>query len=371
MKKQGLSGHFGFNPWGIQTKIFDVQYKQNDIENIIGIDCGGTKTLITHIDASVTGRPGRTCIGLGEIKKQQYFENDKYDSIRSIIQTYLDRNRVDPTCTCASIAAAGPLIGQTINMSNRLWAVNSDEIQNQFQFKQVYLLNDLQAMIYAVDNIEPKHIITLNEGKKNKHGNVAVIAAGTGLGESIGLYLPQQEYYHAVATEGGGADFAPGNKVERSLLKHLQSKKEHVSWEDIVSGKGILNIYEFLIENSTADSRLKIKDGKKISAEIILTQALSGKDMLCKKTLEIFLSAYAAEAGNLALKCLPYGGLYITGGIAASLVTTLQDENILQRFFNKGVLKSVMEDIPVYLVTHPEYVTIGAINYALLELHNL
>jgi glucokinase len=368
MKHKNLSNVFGANPWGVKSKILTLDY---DFKNIIGIDAGGTKTLVLHIDQTILNRMVGRVTGLVNAGCRVY-EGNSYKSLDEIIQSYVNEFQLDPKETLLSIAGAGPVHNNSIQMTNRAWSIHADKIENRFHFKKVYLVNDLEAMIYAVDGIEPDHLVTLNRAKKAPHGNIAVISAGTGLGESIGIHLPQKHTKHAVATEGGNGDFAPGDDIEMDLLKYLRRKKDHISWEDVLSGNGLVNIYEFLINAGQAgaeqNSQTRDEMATQNPAEVITARGLANDDAVCRQTLEMFVSMYAAEAGNLALKCLPYGGLYIAGGIAPRLAAIFQKNIFMKRFLNKGRLKPLLETIPVYLVTNPDYAAIGAINHALMNL---
>ncbi|MDH4261906.1 MAG: glucokinase [Spirochaetia bacterium] len=364
MKHKNLSDVFGANPWGIKSKILEINH---DFTNIIGIDAGGTKTLIAHVDHSIVNRSVKrlnsiTCSG------KIFYEGDKYSSLNEIIASYLNEYNIDSKETLVCIAGAGPVQNNSIKMSNRSWSIHSDEIENTFQFKKVYLINDLEAMIYSIDSVQPDHLTTLNHGKKIQHGNIAVIAAGTGLGESIGVYVTQKNSIHAVSTEGGGCDFAPSNDFEIGLMKYLMQLKNHVSWEDVLSGNGLINIFKYLVASGSEITPDTQKDMEILNpAEVIAAKGLSNQDAVCRKALETFVLIYAREAANLALKCLPCGGLYIAGGIAPKLSSLIQDKSFINQFFEKGKLKPVLESIPVYLITNPDYGVIGAINYALLN----
>ncbi|MDH4200114.1 MAG: glucokinase, partial [Spirochaetia bacterium] len=265
------------------------------------------------------------------------------------------------------IAGAGPVQNNAILMSNRKWTIDADRTRKHFNFKRIYLLNDLAAMIYAIDFIDPRDITTLNQGQKIHHANAAVIAAGTGLGESMGIYIPGKNYRVAIAGEGGNADFSPGNATEIELYQYLQSQKEYVSWEDLLSGKGLKNIYEFLLQKNISVNSAAIPSVGNKSSEEISRDGVSGHDPTCRKTLEIFSEIYGAETGNMALRCLPWSGIYLMGGIAPAIAPILQSPGFLKRFVEKGRTKELLKSIPVYLVSNPEYGIIGAINYAIIQ----
>lgn len=366
MKKKNMADLFGSNPWGIKSQIFDVQYNS---KVVIGIDVGGTKTLIAHTTTPDSGVLAKKLYGFGNVSTRHYYANASYSSLTEIIRDHLDKYNLNARETAVCIAGAGPVKNNAIEMTNRSWSIHADDIFNSFQFRQVFLINDLEAMVYAIDGIEPVHMITLNRGKKIEHGNVAVIAAGTGLGESIGVTPPHSDSRFAIATEGGNTAFSPADDFEIELLKYLRAENAHISWEDILSGKGLSRLYEFLLHaggerNSDTQKDMETKN----PAEVISARGLSGEDPVCSRALQIFVSVYASEAGNLALRSLSYGGLYIAGGIAPGLAPLMQDGLFMNRFLNQGKLRSLLETIPVYLVTNPEYGVLGAINFALMNL---
>jgi len=364
MKRKNLADVFGSNPWGVKSQIFgdDKPY-----DHFVGIDAGGTKTLAAHLDAA--GRkPGSSGVALGDLAGLELYDGDKYNSIMEIIGDYLAKNAINPEKTCLCIAGAGPVKNNSIEMTNRAWSIHAGEIERKFRFKRIYLLNDLEVMIYAVDSIDADHLETIQHGKKMREGNVAVIAAGTGLGESLGIYLPSKNARVAVATEGGNTDFAPGNDLEIELLKNLLTRKNHASWEDILSGNGFTLLYDFLIQTGLPQNEETAAEMRwKNTPEVVTSRGLSGADPVCRRVLEIFASIYAAEAANLALKSLAYGGLYIAGGIAPRILPMLQEKAFIDRFVAKGKMSPLLESIPVYVVKNPNYGVIGAINFALLH----
>ena len=206
-------------------------------------------------------------------------------------------------------------------MPNLGWHIDSNALAISLGFSEVYLINDLEATAYGIATLAPNQLATINEGIPIKNGNMALIAAGTGLGEAILLHT--NNGYHVSASEGGHADFAPHNEDEIALLHHLTAHYGRVSWERVVSGPGLKNIYDFLITSQRAAepvwlSELLAQEGD--ASAIIANGALDGKADICTQALDIFMSAYGAEVGNLALKSLSTGGLYIGGGIVPKIL---------------------------------------------------
>jgi glucokinase len=229
---------------------------------------------------------------------------------------------------------------------------------------RVSLVNDLKATAYSLTVVKADDIIELNSRAVTEQGNRAVIAAGTGLGEA-GLYWNGQSH-EPFATEGGHADFSPRNELEIELLRFLLRQYAHVSWERVVSGPGLINIYRFLCERepfhcSKAVARELMHSP---SANVISRAAMEQQCPVCEKALELFISLYGAEAGNLALKIMATGGLYIAGGIAPNIINRLRDGRFVDSIASKGRFQPLLEKIPVRVVMTERAALLGAAYYA-------
>jgi glucokinase len=230
----------------------------------------------------------------------------------------------------------------------------------------VKLLNDLEAMGYGMLYLRPEELLPLNpHARPRRDGNIAVIAAGTGLGEGM-LYWDGQRY-HPLASEGGHADFAPRTDQEIELLRWLRARHGHVSYERVLSGPGLYNVFSFLRERGAAREtpalagRLKEVEDPNIA---ITELGVAGADPLCVATLDLFGTLYGAEAGNLALKCLALGGVFVGGGIATHLVSVLQNGCFLRGFLDKGRFDSLLQDLAVHAALNPNAGLLGAAHYA-------
>ncbi len=273
---------------------------------ILAGDIGGTKTHLALF--SLQGEKLQA-----EIKKT--FPSKQYPGLEPVIEEFIADQQVSISRACFGIA--GPVVGGQVKTPNLPWVVDSTDIAQRFKLDSVALLNDLEAAAYGIFTLESQELFTLNEGMSGQRGNKVLIAAGTGLGEAT-LYDDGRDY-HPSASEGGHADFAPRNETEIDLLRYLIKKFGRVSYERVVSGPGLANIYEFLRDGGRMEEpawlKEKIAAAEDISAAIA-QEALAGSSAVCVKALDLFVSVYGAEAGNLALRGKATGGVYIGGGIA-------------------------------------------------------
>jgi glucokinase len=243
--------------------------------------------------------------------------------------------------------------------------VDAAEISSQIGIRNVWLINDLHAHASGIDDLLPTDFVALNPIEISG-GNAALIAAGTGLGEA-GLYWDGTRR-HAFPCEGGHCDFAPRDEIEIHLLRYLLKKFGRVSYERVLSGPGFRNIYEFLRDTGTEEEPPWLQQELSQLADpvpAISHYGLQGKTEICRRTLEIFVSIYGAEAGNLALKMMATGGLFLSGGIAFKILPKLKGPAFLQAFVTKGRLQTVLETIPVRVVANDTVGLIGAARYAL------
>jgi len=269
------------------------------------------------------------------------------------------------TIKAACFGIAGPVIEGACRTTNLPWEViTTQELEETLQTK-VVLLNDLSATAYGMLYLDSTMLLELNPHAKTSYNSCAVIAAGTGLGEGI-LYFDGQKY-HPMATEGGHSDFAPQNELEDQLLKWLRQRyPKHVSYERVLCGEGIATLYTFLHEYTQLAQPQKIveMDTKSDRSAMISHCALEDKDPLCLQSLELFCRLYGAESGNLALKSLAMGGVFIGGGIAPKILPILQNGSFMQAFSAKGRFQSLLETLPVKVSLNPETALLGAAHYA-------
>jgi glucokinase len=244
--------------------------------------------------------------------------------------------------------------------------MDETELREALGLEHVFLLNDLESVANAVPQLQADDLVVLNEGRPERGGAIGVIAPGTGLGE--GFLTWNGSRYQAYPSEGGHTDFGPTNEVERALLDYWQARKAHVSYEWLCSGIGIANIYEFLRETGRA-AEPEWLAAKIASAEdpnpIIINTALSEDLPICDLTLAIFVSILGAEAGNLALKLLATGGIYLGGGIPPRILPALQDGRFYESFLHKGRFADLLRRVPVKVILNPKAALLGAAAYGL------
>jgi len=315
---------------------------------ILSGDIGGTKTRLAII--SVEGTQ------LLNVREKNYVSRD-YTDFDELLVDFLHGEDIPVR---AAFGIAGPVHGRIVQTTNLPWRIDAVALQNKFGFKQCLLLNDLEATASGLPALGANDLFTLNEGISQPDTNAAVIAAGTGLGEA-GLFWDGQQY-RPFATEGGHTSFSPSNDIEIALLKHLQQRHPHVSWERIVSGPGLVALHEFLcISRKTSIPdwlHHEIRQGD--AAAAIANAAMTGIDELCVEALDWFVCLYGAEAGNLALKVLSRGGLYLGGGIAPKILPRLQTGAFIDAFLNKGRMRHLLEAMPVKVILNDRAALYGS-----------
>ena len=266
--------------------------------------------------------------------------------------------------TAACFGIAGPVIDNRCETTNLPWIIDGPHIAQQFAIPRVQLLNDLEATAYGILWLRSDELEVLNVGNPpKKRQALALIAAGTGLGE--GILFWDGKSYRPMPSEGGHTDFAPNNDQEIELLRYLRGQYLHVSYERLLSGPGLHAIYEFLRDTKKNEPTWlaeKIRVGNP-PAEIAQA-GLQGQAEIAKQALELFASIYGAEAGNLALKGLSLDGVYVGGGIAPKLITKLQDGTFMKAFTNKGRYKRLMSQMPVKVIMNQHTALLGAASVA-------
>jgi glucokinase len=305
---------------------------------VLSGDIGGTKTRLAVV--IVDGTRLRT-------EREQSYASRDYAGFDELLDDFL-RNSDIPDRVAFGIA--GPVQGRVALTTNLPWRIDADELQSRYGFRVCELLNDLEGTASGLPALSAEDILNLHEGIPHASGNMAMIAAGTGLGEA-GLYWDGQ-LYHPFATEGGHASFSPGDDMEVALLRHLKQRHAHVSWERIVSGPGLVSLHEFLCLHRNVPTpdwlRHELRQGD--AAAAIANAALSGRDELCVEALDWFVRLYGAEAGNLALKVMSRGGIYLGGGIAPKILPYLKNGTFLNAFFDKGRMRPLLESMPVRVI---------------------
>ena len=265
----------------------------------------------------------------------------------------------------ACFGIAGPIINERCRTTNLPWDIKASDLKEQLNTNHVKLLNDLESTAYGMLYLKDEEFVSLNPTGRKTKGNIAVIAAGTGLGE--GVLFWDGSAYHPIGTEGGHTDFAPISSQQDELLTWLRRRYPgHVSYERIVSGAGLYTLYEFLFETGFASepqAMLNINEDEDKSA-MVSHCALIQKDPLCMEALRLFAEIYAAEAGNLALKSMSLGGVYIGGGIAPKIMPVIKSEYFLNAFASKGRFEEMLRGIEVKVSLNQETALLGAARFA-------
>lgn len=305
---------------------------------ILAVDVGGTKTLLMLAEI-VEGVPRAV--------HEARYENSQFDSLESILSDFLG-TRYQPGAAC--IAVAGPIQGRHAGLTNLPWQIDADELERHFGFGQVRLINDFVAVGYGIEALGPDDMVMLQAGNPLAHAPRVVLGAGTGLGECLLVW--GNGHYEVVASEGGHVDFAPTDERQIDLLRQLQPKFGHVSYERVLSGPGLVAIHACL---RAGDEALQMLNGP---ADV--TDAALAGDPSAMRALEMFISIYGAQAGNLALTCLARGGIFIAGGIAPRIIDHIRAGGFLRAFLDKGRHACLMAEMPLQVVMNPNVGLLGA-----------
>ncbi len=316
---------------------------------ILAGDVGGTNTRLAVFD----DRGGRLTP-----KAEATFPSREHTSFESVLRKFIVAHPFPIASACIGIA--GPVQHGRSDATNLPWVVDAGQVARELDLKTVGLINDLEANAYGIAALEPKDCITLNAGAPDAEGNQAIISAGTGLGEA-GLYWDGNKH-RPFATEGGHATFAPRNELEVALLRYFLARYEHVSVERVLSGPGLVNIYTFLRDTGRGEEPawLAAQMREQDPGAVISQAAISGKSKLCVQALDLCVSLYGAEAGNLALKVMATGGVFIGGGIAPKIISKLKDPMFLNAFTAKGRMKPLLEAMPVQVILNDKTALLGA-----------
>lgn len=329
----------------------------NNDRMIMAGDIGGTKTVIALYTHTAQGQ-------LNQVRLETY-PSKNYLSLDTILHEFLGETP-QSELLAACFGVAGPVIDGQCHTTNLPWSLSEPSLAKVIGVSRVKLLNDLEAAAYGMLFLGANERVTLNPGKADALGNIAVVAAGTGLGEAQ-LYWDGQRH-HPIASEGGHCDFAPRTDREIELLNYLRQRLDgHVSYERILSGPGLFTVYQFLRDSGYGSEPDWLTDELRAGdpSAAISRHGLAGDDALCAAALEMFVSIYGAEAGNLALKCLSAGGVYIGGGIAPKILPALTDGRFMQAFLDKGRFAPLLKDMPVSVATNPQAPLLGAAHFAL------
>ena len=321
---------------------------------VLAGDIGGTKTNVALF--SVQGEKLRS-------ETFQSFASKRYAGLAPVLQEFLagSAHTIDAAC----FGIAGPVVDGKVRTPNLPWLIDRTDLMGSLTLSSVTLLNDLEAAAYGIFTLEEDEFCTLNQGTRHSAGSKALIAAGTGLGEAT--LHDDGRHFHPLASEGGHADFAPRDDLEIELLRHLIGRFGHVSYERVLSGPGFFNIYRFLKESGRFEEPSWLAD--RLAAEndpsaVVSKAALANEAEICVKALDLFVSIYGAEAGNLALRAKSLRGLYVGGGIAPKILDKLKDGAFMRAFTDKGRYADLLAAVPVQVVLNDQAALRGAAYYA-------
>lgn len=288
------------------------------------------------------------------------FNSKEYSSLDEIISQFC--NKYNTKISKACIGIHGPVIDGKSTSTNLPWLLDENILSIKLNIPKFKLINDLVATAAAMPHLSNEELITLHKGnnRENRTDTYVILAPGTGLGQAVLYYT--NGHYHIIASEGGHCDFAPSNETEIELLKYLQKKFKHVSYERVLSGQGLINIFNFLKDTGyeKIDNAFLLRLQKNDPAAEISKAGLAAENKLCVKALDIFTSVLGAQAGNLVLTLISTGGVYIGGGIPPKLINKLIDGTILNSYLNKGRLSYLTESTPMYLIKITSAPLIGA-----------
>jgi glucokinase len=317
-------------------------------------DIGGTSTRLGLFE--VAGGKVRVLV-------RERYGTREHPGLDAIVREF--RRRHGQAIVGACFGVAGPVVGGHVMPLNLAWAVDAGVLARVLDQPRVLLINDLVANAHGIFTLDDKDLAVLNAGAAGATGNIAVISAGTGLGEA-GMYWDGAQH-HPFAGEGGHCDYAPHADLELELLRYLQGRfGAHVSWERVLSGPGLANIYAFLRDTGrgTEPDWLAAAISSGDGPAVISRAALEGKSDLCAQALDIFVAAYGDEASNLALKLMATGGVYLGGGIAPRILDRLKGPAFMEAFTAKGRLGPLLATIPVRVIMNDETALFGAARYA-------
>lgn len=307
--------------------------KGNQVQLIAG-DVGGTKTLLRCVRAD-----GATVL-------EARYDSTAFATFYDLLTEFTTGLAVPVDAAC--FAVAGPVLAGRAELTNLGWVMEASKLEAALGIKRVALINDFYAIALGVPLLGDGDLVSVHAGRRDRHAPIGILGAGTGLGEAIVTWT--NGVHHVLPTEGGHADFAPQNEEQARLFLHLHARYGHVSWERLVSGMGLVNIFTFL-------------GGEEIDPAEIAECALRGDDR-ARRAFAIFVDLYGAEAGNLALRVLARGGIYLAGGIAAKNIPWFTDGRFVEAFLRKGRFRELMETIPVDLIVNEEVGLLGAVEQA-------
>ena len=315
-------------------------------------DIGGTKTLLwlgQFIDDAT-----KVCV------EYQYYSNN-FTNFSEILKNFLNEaKQYKPDVAC--FAVAGPITGQCSNLTNLPWQIDAAKIKKEFSIPNVKLINDFEAAALSIENLPENDLESLQTGVLQPQSMKVVLGAGTGMG--VAWLTWQKNCYIPLSTEAGHIDFAPSNVLQDNFLEFQRKKFDHVSIERVLSGNGLVDMFNFLQEILNKNNQLIQTNISTNNSQMVTNLALNRKHPIAMKALNLFIEIYGAYAGNLALTGLCHGGVYLAGGIAPNIISKLKEGNFIKSFCNKGRYSKMMENFPINVVMNPKIGVMGAVREA-------
>jgi glucokinase len=316
---------------------------------VLAGDVGGTNARLAVVE--VEGRNARI------VQESKYPSRD-YPGLAPIVRRFIEEAGSRPERACFGMAC--PMVGDECTAPNLPWTTNVKQLAADIGIPGTRIINDFVSVGYGIELLSPADLATLQEGSPESHGPIALIGAGTGLGQ--GFLFWDDDHYEVLPSEGGHSDFAPRGRLQSGLLQSLASQFHRVSWERLLSGAGLVNTYRYLVETGVAPEQQAVKDemAHEDPAAVITRHGLAKTDCLSDRTLNLFCEIFGAQAGNLALTVVATGGVYLAGGIAPRVVSRLQAGGFMEAFRDKGRLSELLHRIPVHVVTNPKVGLLGS-----------
>jgi len=326
---------------------------------VLAGDIGGTNARLICAEVNAKGK---------KIVAEKSYVSANYSDFIQVLNTFLHEHNIKGAIDAACFAVAGPVKSGVVAVTNLPWVINENELGKSMHIPKVKLINDFTAVVYGISELSDGDTVTLQKGEVKSNSanqNAVVIGAGTGLGVAHRIWL--SDHYHALSSEAGHAGFAPENEQQCQLLQWLHKTQLHVSLENILSGRGLVTIYDFIrTQNPTAESPVVSEAMlKKDPAQVITDYALSKSDGLCQQTLDCFIDIYGAAAGNAALYFYPVDEVYIAGGIAPKIKDQLSGQRFIDAFNAKGLMFENMKKLTIKIVLQEKVGLYGALSNAL------
>jgi glucokinase len=316
---------------------------------VLAGDVGGTNARLATVELNG---------GTARIAQQSRYPSGDYPGLTPIVRGFCEGLASRPDRACFGIAC--PVVGDDCIAPNLPWTVNARKLADEIGISRTTIINDFVAAGYAIEMLGPSDLVTLQEGSPIPQGPIALIGAGTGLGQ--GFLLWEGDHYRVRPSEGGHGDYAPRNKLQADLLQFLGQQFGRVSWERLLSGGGMVNLYRYLLASGAAPEQPTVHGEmeKEDPAAVITRHGLARTDSLSDRALDLFCELLGAQAGNLALTVIATGGVYLAGGIAPRIAERLKSGPFLAAFRDKGRMAELLSRIPVHVIVNPNVGLLGA-----------